>query len=68
MADKREGNGHRTETPDVSHIRNVEITHERSDINVWGVLAFVAALTVSGIAIHLGMVLLFDYFDKQQAR
>jgi len=68
MADRHEGDGHRTETPDVSHIRNVEVTHERSDINVWGVLTFVVALTVSAIAIHIGMVLLFDYFNKQQAK
>ena len=68
MANKNEGNGHRTETPDVSHIRNVEVTHERSDINVWGVLAFVAVLPASAIVIHVGIWLLFDYFDKQQAR
>jgi hypothetical protein len=34
MAEKHKGNGHKTETPDVSHIRNVEVTHETSDINV----------------------------------
>ncbi|HJP93454.1 MAG TPA: hypothetical protein VJ875_15960 [Pyrinomonadaceae bacterium] len=68
MADRREGNGHRTETPDVSHIRNVEVTHERSDVSVRGVLTFVVVLTIAGIAIHLGVWLLFDYFDKQQAR
>src|SRR5205085_11791906 len=74
MTRNQDGNGHqrsdihRTETPDVSHIRNVEVTHERSDINVWGVLAFVAVLTASAIVIHVGIWLLFDYFDKQQAR
>ena len=31
------GNGHKTETPDVSHIRNVEVTHEASDVSVIGV-------------------------------
>jgi len=31
---KHTGNGHQTETPDVSHIRNVEVTHESSDVNV----------------------------------
>ena len=42
MKDKHKGNGHRTETPDVSHIRNVEVTHETSDINVRAVLTFAA--------------------------
>ena len=35
------GNGHKTETPDVSHIRNVDCAYEASDINVRGVLTFV---------------------------
>jgi len=28
------GDAHKTETPDVSHIRNVEVTHEKSDVSV----------------------------------
>ena len=35
MAKKEKGNGHKTETPDVSHIRNVEVTHETSDVRAW---------------------------------
>ena len=42
MKDKQ--NGHKTETPDVSHIRNVEVTHEKSDVSVRGVLTFVVVL------------------------
>ena len=60
--------GHQTETPDVSHIRNVEVTHEASDISVSGVLTFVAALTVVTVAIYIGMWLLFGYFQKQEAK
>jgi hypothetical protein len=62
---KRTGNGHQTETPDVSHIRNVEVTHEASDINVNGVLTFVIALTILTIAVYLGMLLLFNQFQSQ---
>jgi len=62
---KHKGNGHQTETPDVSHIRNVEVTHETSDINVNGVLTFVVALTVLTIAIYIGMLLLFNHFQGQ---
>jgi hypothetical protein len=64
---KHEGNGHKTETPDVSHIRNVEVTHETSDINVSGVLTFVVALTILTIGVYLGMLLLFNRFKGQAA-
>ena len=59
MAEKHKGNGHKTETPDVSHIRNVEVTHETSDVNVMGVLMFVVVLTVATAAVSVGMWLLF---------
>ena len=65
---KEKGNGHKTETPDVSHIRNVEVTHEKSDVSVRGVMTFVVALTISAIAIHIGMWLLFRYFNAQAAK
>jgi len=57
---KHSGNVHKTETPDVSHIRNVEVTHETSDINVNGVLTFVVALTILTVAVYVGMLLLFN--------
>ena len=57
MAEKTKGDGHRTETPDVSHIRNVEVTHERSDVNVRAVVTFIVVLTISAIAIHIGVYL-----------
>jgi hypothetical protein len=68
MAEKHKGNGHRTETPDVSHIRNVEVTHETSDISVRGVLTFAVVLTVATIAVALGIVLLFNFFNAQEAK
>jgi len=68
MRDREAGNGHKTETPDVSHIRNVEVTHEKSDVSVRGVLMFVIVLTIAGIAIHLGIALLFKYFTAQEAK
>lgn len=65
---KNKGNGHKTETPDVSHIRNVEVTHETSDINVRAVLMFVVVLTVATAAISAGMWLMFRYFNAQEAK
>jgi hypothetical protein len=64
----KRSDGHQTETPDVSHIRNVEVTHETSDISVRGVLTFVAVLTIATIAISVGMWLLFRYFNAEEAR
>ena len=68
MAKKERGNGHKTETPDVSHIRNVEVTHETSDVNVRGVLTFGVVLAIATIAISFGLWMLFKFFNQQQAK
>ena len=60
--------GHRTETPDVSHIRNVEVAHEPSDVSVRGVLTFVVVLTLATMAVSAGLWGLFSYFNKQHAK
>lgn len=62
------GNGHRTETPDVSHIRNVEVTHEASDVNVRGVLMFVVVLTVMTAVISLGLWYLFKFLNEERGK
>ena len=62
---KHSGNGHHTETPDVSHIRNVEVTHETSDIDIKGVLVFVVALTILTATVYVGVALLFKSFERQ---
>ena len=68
MAKKEKGNGHKTETPDVSHIRNVEVTHETSDVNVRGVLTFAVVLALATIAVGAGVWMLFKFFNAQQAK
>ena len=68
MAKKERDNGHKTETPDVSHIRNVEVTHETSDVNVRGVLTFAVVLAVSTIVVGIGVLMLFKFFNAQQAK
>jgi hypothetical protein len=62
------GNGHKTETPDVSHIRNVEVTHEASDVNVRGVLTFVVVLAVAMVVSSLGLWYLFKYFNTERGK
>ena len=68
MKDREKGNGHKTETPDVSHIRNVEVTHEASDINVRAVLTFAAVLTVMTIVVGFGVRIMFGYFNTQEQK
>lgn len=68
MTRKERSNGHKTETPDVSHIRNVEVTHEPSDVSVRAVMRFVLVLAVSLVAVSVAMWFLFWFFEKQQAK
>lgn len=62
------GKGHMTETPDVSHIRHVDVTHELSDVNVPGILKFGGALVVMTVVIYVLMWLLFGFFNAQEAK
>lgn len=59
---------HKTETPDVSHIRNEEVIHETSDVNISGIFKFAIALSIVTIAVALGMWLLFRYFQARDAK
>jgi hypothetical protein len=68
MAKKEKSNGHKTETPDVSHIRNVEVTHETSDINVRAVLTFCVVLALSTIVVAAGLWLLFRFFNSEEQK
>ena len=44
---------HITETPDTSHIKNIDVTHEVSDVYVGGIAKFVVALVVLMVASFL---------------
>ncbi len=62
------GHGHGTETPDVSHIKNIDVTHEESDVNVPALLKFVIALTVMTVVVYVLMLALFTFFNRQITR
>jgi hypothetical protein len=62
------GHGHVTETPDVSHVRNPDVTHEMSDVNVPGILKFVVGLVVMTFGVYILMWLLFSFFNAQEVR
>ena len=61
------GHGHVTETPDVSHIKNIDVTHEASDVSVGGILKFVVGLTIFAVVVHVLMWGLFRFFNSQEA-
>jgi hypothetical protein len=60
------GNGHHTETPDVSHIKNVDVTHEASDVSVGGIVKFVVGLTVFSAIVSVLMWGLFIFLKAQE--
>jgi hypothetical protein len=55
---------HVTETPDVSYIKNVDVTHEVSDIHVAGIVKFLAALSVLTVGTVLLVWAMFGVFQK----
>ena len=70
MADRHNGKGHdarhATETPDVSHIKNVDVTHEASDVDISGILKFVIGLTVLGAVVFVLMWGMFRLLSAQE--
>jgi hypothetical protein len=62
------GHGHVTETPDVSHIRNVDVTHELSDVNIRGIITFIVGLTVMTVAVYLLMWGMFRALSEAEAK
>lgn len=68
MKSKHNGNGnvHVTETPDVSHIRNLDVTHETSDVSVGAIATFIGGLTIMTIAVYVLMWGMFRMLNAQQ--
>ena len=62
------GRGHITQTPDVSHLKNVEVSHEVSDVNVSPILKFVAGLTVLIVVVYVLVLLLFDFLNHREVK
>jgi hypothetical protein len=60
--------GHPDETPDVSHIKNPDITHEVSDVNVRAIMWFILGLFASIVITYLVISGLYRYFDTREAR
>jgi hypothetical protein len=60
MAEKH----HITETPDTSHIKNIDVTHEQSDVQIGGIAKFIVGLLILTIATHIALWGLFVLFQK----
>ena len=58
---------HVTETPDVSYIKNVDVTHEISDVYVPGIVKFLVALSVLTLATFILVWGLFRSFESTSA-
>ena len=58
---------HVTETPDVSYIKNVDVTHEASDVQVGSIAKFVVGLLVLTIAIHVALWGMFWALERKEA-
>jgi len=57
---------HITETPDTSHIKNIDVTHEKSDVDVGSIAKFVVALLVLTIATHIGLWGMFRIMQRYE--
>ncbi|MCG3160932.1 MAG: hypothetical protein JMDDDDMK_02008 [Acidobacteria bacterium] len=58
---------HADETPDVSDIKNPDVTHEQSDVNIRGIFWFIVGLGVFTVAVYVAMALIFDALEKREA-
>src|SRR5262245_19459581 len=57
---------HHHETPDVSHVLNPDIQHEKSDVNVDLLAKFIFALFIGTVIVLVAMFGLFKYFDRRE--
>jgi hypothetical protein len=54
------------ETPDVSHIQNEDVSHERSDVNVKSIIIFAVGLAVLTGVVLLLMSLMYNVLDARE--
>jgi hypothetical protein len=59
---------HLSGTPDVSSIKNPEVAHETTDVNIWAIGKFIIWLVVVVGAVYILIYLLFNYFKYSQQK
>jgi hypothetical protein len=65
MSKKNQGQ-HITETPDTSHIKNIDVTHETSDVEVSSIGKFVLGLLVLTIVTHIALWGMFRLLASEE--
>ena len=65
MSDSKHKGEHLTETPDVSYIKNVDVTHETSDVYIGGIAKFAVGLFVLTVAVYVLVWGLFRLFEAR---
>lgn len=65
MSDEKDRRVHITETPDTSHIKNIDVTHETSDVRISAVAKFVVALVILMIVSFVLMWAMFRMLKTQ---
>lgn len=68
MSSEQKNKLHVTETPDTSHIKNIDVTHEKSDVQVGSITKFVVGLLVLTIATHIGLWGMFRLLQKYETQ
>jgi hypothetical protein len=59
---------HVTETPDTSHIKNIDVTHEKSDVQVGSIGKFVLGLLVLTIVTHIALWGMFRILNRYETQ
>jgi hypothetical protein len=65
MSKRNHKAGHVTETPDVSYIKNVDVTHEVSDVHIAAIAKFAVGLFILMVASFFLMWVLFGAFESK---
>jgi hypothetical protein len=68
VSSEQKSKSHITETPDTSHIKNIDVTHEKSDVQVSGITKFIIGLTILTIVTFIGVLGLFMVFQKTESK
>ena len=68
MSSEQKSKGHVTETPDTSHIKNVDVTHETSDVQVGSIAKFVVGLFVLTVATYVVLWGMFVFLERNELK
>ena len=66
--DEKKHKEHVTETPDTSYIKNVAVTHEKSDVQVGSIAKFVVGLLVLTVATHIALCGMFLVLNASEEK